>query len=93
MGNSGPVSRISPVSRKIIADQRPPQLVVCVGEEPIKADVVFVHGLLGDRVKTWTKERDDGQAIYWPQDLLPVDNKNIRVISVIFATLVYEIRN
>ncbi|KAM5479541.1 hypothetical protein McanCB56680_005469 [Microsporum canis] len=39
-------------------------------------DIVFVHGLHGDRVDTWTK-----YGIFWPRDLLPDDVRQARVLS------------
>ncbi|KAI0846574.1 hypothetical protein F5Y00DRAFT_271878 [Daldinia vernicosa] len=39
-------------------------------------DLVFVHGLHGSRLKTWSKD-----GIFWPRDLLQDDLKNARVIT------------
>ncbi|KAI1173894.1 hypothetical protein F4777DRAFT_555820 [Nemania sp. FL0916] len=39
-------------------------------------DIVFIHGLRGSRVKTWS--RGD---VLWPRDLLKDDLKNVRVIT------------
>jgi len=38
-----------------------------------RADVVLVHGLNGNPVKTWTAP---GNGVYWPTDLLPRSLKN-----------------
>lgn len=39
-------------------------------------DLVFVHGLHGSRMKTWSKD-----GVFWPRDLLKDDLKNARVIT------------
>ncbi|KAL8749696.1 MAG: hypothetical protein Q9184_006707 [Pyrenodesmia sp. 2 TL-2023] len=51
-------------------------LVLREGEEPVSADIVFVHGLNGDREQTWT-----AAFTLWPQDLLPDDLPHVRVIT------------
>lgn len=50
--------------------------VVVQGSEPIQADVVFVHGLRGDRIKTWEVNK-----VFWPRDLLPEELPNVRIMS------------
>ncbi|MCJ1233910.1 hypothetical protein MMC14_001868 [Varicellaria rhodocarpa] len=42
-----------------------------------KVDIVLVHGLHGDREKTWTKNLGN-DSICWPKDLLPSDVKKTR---------------
>ena len=50
--------------------------VLSEGSEPHRADIVFVHGLRGDAIKTWSV--DD---VCWPRDLLPKDIAGARVMS------------
>ncbi|KAK7539238.1 putative ribonuclease p/mrp subunit [Phyllosticta citricarpa] len=46
-------------------------------------DIIFVHGLGGDRVNTWsTKPTDeDPDPVFWPKDLLPDVCKTARILS------------
>ncbi|QPC78322.1 hypothetical protein HYE68_009074 [Fusarium pseudograminearum] len=47
-----------------------------------KVDIVFVHGLNGDRIKTWTfEETEDSPSMFWPKDLLPTRCENARILS------------
>ena len=41
-------------------------------------DVVFIHGLTGDRDRTWTAH---GTTVPWPQELLPDHLPNVRALS------------
>jgi len=38
--------------------------------------IVFLHGLNGDRVKTWT-----GRGVFWPRDLLPLKLERCRIMT------------
>ena len=40
--------------------------------------IIFVHGLTGDREKTWTAK---GAASPWPRTLLPAKVANARILS------------
>ncbi|CAL8317020.1 unnamed protein product [Merluccius merluccius] len=60
--------------------------------QPIKADVLFVHGLLGAAFKTWRQKDCDGSkdeagsredyTECWPKSWLAADCPNLRVLSV-----------
>ncbi|KAM4680512.1 protein SERAC1 isoform 2-T2 [Amazona ochrocephala] len=66
--------------------------------QPIKADILFVHGLLGAAFKTWRqqdidrrldKKASEGQEEYsqcWPKTWLASDCPALRVISVEYDT-------
>ncbi|KAI9851995.1 MAG: Ankyrin-1 [Thelocarpon superellum] len=51
-------------------------LVLWDGQDPIDADLVFIHGLRGDRLKTWSKD-----GVVWPRDLLPSRLPNTRIMA------------
>ena len=40
--------------------------------------IIFIHGLTGDREKTWTAK---GAAAPWPQTLLPLKVPNARILT------------
>ncbi|KAH8892162.1 hypothetical protein GQ53DRAFT_806100 [Thozetella sp. PMI_491] len=47
-----------------------------------KVDIVFVHGLHGDRIKTWTSEPTrKNPSVFWPKDLLPIRCTTARILS------------
>ncbi|XP_012722857.1 protein SERAC1 [Fundulus heteroclitus] len=64
------------------------------GNQPIKADVLFVHGILGAAFKTWRQkdrntleeereaESQDDYTECWPKSWLAADCPNLRVLSV-----------
>lgn len=68
------------------------------GNQPIKADVLFIHGILGAAFKTWrqkdrniSSENDDMESVNdytecWPKSWLATDCPNIRVLSVEYDT-------
>ncbi|XP_066532976.1 protein SERAC1 [Hoplias malabaricus] len=76
----------------------------CRTNQPIKADVLFVHGLLGAAFKTWRQkdcdlaeeEKSVGvQEDYtecWPKSWLAADCPNLRILSVEYDTHVSDWR-
>ncbi|XP_042336468.1 LOW QUALITY PROTEIN: protein SERAC1 [Sceloporus undulatus] len=66
--------------------------------EPIKADVLFVHGLLGAAFKTWRQQdveqsatekevdMEDDYSECWPKTWLASDCPSLRIISVEYDT-------
>ncbi|XP_048841597.1 protein SERAC1 isoform X2 [Brienomyrus brachyistius] len=70
----------------------------CRTSQPMKADVLFIHGLLGAAFKTWRqKDRDlkvedmsaGDRELYaecWPKSWLAVDCPSLRVLSVEYDT-------
>ncbi|XP_044145243.1 protein SERAC1 [Bufo gargarizans] len=65
--------------------------------QPIKADVLFVHGLLGAAFKTWRQQdrdqpldesaaQEEDYTECWPKDWLAVDIPALRIISVEYDT-------
>ncbi|XP_030577303.1 protein SERAC1 isoform X3 [Archocentrus centrarchus] len=67
---------------------------VLISSQPIKADVLFIHGILGAAFKTWRQkdrntleeekeaEREDDYTECWPKAWLAADCPNLRVLSV-----------
>jgi hypothetical protein len=58
------------------------------GEVPIAADVVFVHGLRGHPLGTWTRN-----GVCWPRDILKDELKNARIISWGYDSTVANVRS
>nr|XP_055041319.1 protein SERAC1 isoform X2 [Misgurnus anguillicaudatus] len=70
----------------------------CRTNQPIKADILFVHGLLGAAFKTWRQKDCDTtsevkaagiQEDYtecWPKSWLAADCPNLRILSVEYDT-------
>uniref|UniRef100_A0A8C7D6N2 Protein SERAC1 n=1 Tax=Oncorhynchus kisutch TaxID=8019 RepID=A0A8C7D6N2_ONCKI len=70
----------------------------CRTSQPIKADVLFVHGLLGAAFKTWRQkdcdptEEEKAEGVSedytecWPKSWLAADCPNLRVLSVEYDT-------
>ncbi|XP_041814761.1 protein SERAC1 isoform X3 [Chelmon rostratus] len=64
------------------------------GNQPIKADVLFIHGILGAAFKTWRQkdrmmleeeggpDSTDDYTECWPKSWLATDCPNLRVLSV-----------
>ena len=55
-----------------------PIVLSYVSRQTLMISIVFVHGLRGHRVHTWTKD-----GICWPKDLLPREPalSNVRILS------------
>jgi len=70
-----------------------PQTVNAEQGQPT-VDIVFIHGLNGGRLSTWTKD-----GVLWPRDLLPQTIPNIRVMTfgynadLVMNTSTYGIRD
>ncbi|KAM7172431.1 protein SERAC1 [Macrochelys suwanniensis] len=66
--------------------------------QPIKADVLFIHGLLGAAFKTWRQQdinqtldvkASEGEEVYsecWPKTWLASDCPSLRIVSVEYDT-------
>lgn len=46
--------------------------------DELVSSIIFIHGLTGDREKTWTAK---GAATPWPQDLLPQAVPQARILT------------
>ncbi|MCJ1476590.1 hypothetical protein MMC13_005256 [Lambiella insularis] len=51
-------------------------LVLAEGNQPITADLIFLHGFGGNRITSWSQDN-----VCWPRDLLPQDVRNVRIIT------------
>ncbi|XP_029452522.1 protein SERAC1 isoform X2 [Rhinatrema bivittatum] len=70
----------------------------CRSSQPVKADVLFVHGLLGAAFKTWRQQDSDAAleagasqeeedyTACWPKTWLAADCPALRIISVEYDT-------
>ncbi|XP_069090675.1 protein SERAC1 isoform X1 [Pleurodeles waltl] len=70
----------------------------CRTSQPIKADILFVHGLLGAAFKTWRQQDSDhpldkkcpremdDYAECWPKEWLAADIPALRIVSVEYDT-------
>ncbi|EON65773.1 hypothetical protein W97_05012 [Coniosporium apollinis CBS 100218] len=43
-------------------------------------DIIFIHGLTGNRESTWTRKSGKHRC-FWPEDLLPTDIENARIAT------------
>ncbi|KIW29919.1 uncharacterized protein PV07_05704 [Cladophialophora immunda] len=61
-------------------DPFPYGLKVIHAAEDAVVDIIFVHGLTGHRIETWTC-RSKGKACFWPVDLLSKDFPRSRIAT------------
>ncbi|KAK3303714.1 uncharacterized protein B0T15DRAFT_282738 [Chaetomium strumarium] len=73
--------RITSLLRQLWDFERPFPAGIEVLYNPPNAvvDIIFVHGLTGDRIKTWTAH---GASEPWPKTLLPEKIPNARILTV-----------
>ncbi|KEF62369.1 uncharacterized protein A1O9_00341 [Exophiala aquamarina CBS 119918] len=58
-------------------------------QDPV-VDVVFVHGLTGDRERTWTHP---GNGVCWPRDILPQNLPDARILTFGYDAYVVRARD
>ena len=51
------------------------------------ADIVFVHGLRGDPIDTWSTG-----SVCWPRDLLKSDQEDVRILSWAYDSGIAQLR-
>ncbi|XP_026531056.1 protein SERAC1 isoform X1 [Notechis scutatus] len=102
MESSHAARALANLDREVVQEKYPDGVYIlhpqCRTNEPIKADVLFVHGLLGAAFKTWRQqdledsadERDldveDDYSECWPKTWLASDCPSLRIISVEYDT-------
>lgn len=68
----------SPVSPDPALEAFPSGIKVLNEPLDATADIVFVHGITGDRERTWTSPVN---AVCWPRDLLPTSLPDARILT------------
>ena len=61
-----------------LSEWQMPDCVESKIEEAERASIVFVHGLTGDRERTWTHQ---SSSCFWPEELLPPDLPDARIFT------------
>jgi hypothetical protein len=60
------------------------------GTDPVNYSVIFIHGLTGDRERTWTAM---GQTEPWPKTLLPTVLPKARILTFGYDAYVTSFRD
>ena len=58
-----------------------PTLMTYKGSLITCSSLVFVHGLRGDPITTWSKEGQSKDQVCWPRDFLKLDFPDVRIVS------------
>jgi hypothetical protein len=59
-----------------------PQTTIPATSKFLYYSIVFVHGLTGDCIETWTyHNKSSGTTVCWPEDLLPSDIGGARIVT------------